>query len=456
MKRALPALVTTAALLTGCAYYNSMYQAVHIAHRAERAEREGRTFDAQGMWGQVAVEAETTIVRHPRSKWVVPARFLQGKAYQRLGACDRAIGPLEFFQSQSADSETVIEARGLLAGCYTTLGDPAAAAVVYRQLVSSPDPMMRRRAHYAIGMAELDRGNAAAALADLDASQDPAAAVPRATALARVGRAADAGRIADSLIVARDSTVAWDTLIDVIGAGDPALASALVDRRVAVPGTPVEFAARLIELDGLRLVVRDTAAGLARLAQVGARAPGGDAARDAAVALAAVLSARAANSRDLDTAAAPLEAFGKPSPSAALMVAPELDNIRWLRDQIDSLAPAQPTGDMRTFLLAEFARDSVGARRLAISLFERIALEASASPYAAKALLAAAVLDPAAADSLRGIVLSRYADSPYVLALTGGTPPAFATLEDSLLAYAGAHPRTSRRAAPRRRGDDQL
>ena len=455
MKRAVPALFLAVALLGGCAYYNSMYQAVHIAHRAERAEREGRTFEAQGMWGQVAVEAETTIVRHPRSKWVLPARFLQGKAYQRVGACDRAIGPLEFFQSQPADSQSLSEARVLLAGCYTTLGDPAAAAVVYRQLVSSPDSTIRRRAHYAIGIAELDRGDAAGALTDLDASEDPRASVLRALALARLGRAADAGRIADSLISARDSTVAWDTLFDVIGATDPALASGLVDRRVAVPGTPVEFGAQLVELDGLRLVARDTAAGLTRLSQVSAMAPGGDAARDAALTIASVRSARAASAQGLDSAAAPLEAFGRPSPGAALMVAPQLDNIRWLRDQLDSLAPAQPTGDMRTFLAAEFARDSVGARRLAIILFERIAVEASVSPYAPKALLAAAVLDSAGADSLRSIVLCRYANSPYVLALQGGAPPAFATLEDSLLTYAQAHPR-ARRAAPRRRADDQL
>ena len=455
MRRAVPALVLTGALLTGCAYYNSMYQAVHIAHRAARAEREGRSFDAQGMWGQVAVEAETTIVRHPQSKWVVPARFLQGKAYQRLGACDRAVGPLEFFQSQSADSQAVFEARGLLAGCYVMLGDPAAAAVVYRQLVGSPDPAMRRRAHYAIGMAELDQGNAVAALADLEASQDPRAAVARATALARLGRSAEAGRIADSLIVARDSTVPWDTLFDAIGAADPALASVLVDRRAAVPGTPAELGARLIELDGLRRVARDTTAGLARLAEVGAKAPGGDAARGAAVALSTILAARATGPGDLDSAAAPLERFGRPSPAAALIVAPELDNIRWLRGQIDSLAPAEPTGDMRTFLVAEFARDSVGARRLAVRLFERVAVEASTSPYAAKALLAAAVLDSVAADSLRQVVLSRYADSPYLIALNGGAPPAFAALEDSLLTYAQAHPR-ARRPAPRRRGADQL
>lgn len=449
------ALLLGAALLSGCAYYNSMYQAVHIAHRAERAEREGRSFDAQGMWAQVAVEAETTIARHPRSKWAVPARFLQGKAYQRVGACERAIGPLEFFQSQASDSATVTEARGLLAGCYTTLGEPAAAAVVYRQLLDAPDSLMQRRAHYAIGIAELSRGDAAAALSDLDASRDPKAAVPRAVAAAHLGRADEAARIADSLIAARDSTIAWDSLFDAIGAADPAVASALVDRRIAVPGTSAEVQARLVELDGVRLLARDTARGLERLAQVGVLSPGGEPARDAALAISAVRVARAGAPGDLDSAAAPLEEYGRQSAAAALTVAPQLDGIRWLHGQLDSLVLGQPVADIRAFLLAEFARDSVGARRMAVALFERIGSEAPASPYAPKALLAAAVLDSAAGDSLRGLVLARYAESPYVLALNGASPPAFATLEDSLLTYAQAHPRV-RHAPPRRRGDDQL
>ena len=52
-------------LLSGCVYYNGMYNANRLARSARKAEREGRTFDANNLWGQVATKAESVVVRHP-------------------------------------------------------------------------------------------------------------------------------------------------------------------------------------------------------------------------------------------------------------------------------------------------------------------------------------------------------------------------------------------------------
>jgi tetratricopeptide (TPR) repeat protein len=447
--------LAAALAVAGCAYYNSMYQAVHIARRADKAERQGRSFDAQGFWGQVAVEAETTIARHPRSKWYLPARFLQGKAYQRLGACDRAIGPLEVVQGQSRDSVTVEQARILLAGCYSTLGDVASAASTYRMLLGASDTAVRREALYAVGLGALAGGDPAEALADLTRSGDPRAAAPRARALAQLRRTAEAAALADSLITARDSTVPWDSLFDAVGAADPATASRLVDHRVADTTLKAEARATLVVADGVRLLGSDTARAVARLVQGAELAPTSEAAREAAVRIAAIHAARAVDAGELDSALAALDLFGRTSPTSAFQVAGEVDRVRWLRNELDSLRPALPEGDMRAFLAAEFARDSVGAPALARRLFLEIATEAPASPYAPKAVLAAIALDPAAGDSLRAAVASRYPASPYLLALTGGASADFARLEDSLFNYALAHPRT-RRPPPRRSRDDQL
>jgi hypothetical protein len=57
-------LVSTGA----CVYYNGMYNANRLARSARKAEREGRTFQANGLWGQVATKAESVVVRHPTSK----------------------------------------------------------------------------------------------------------------------------------------------------------------------------------------------------------------------------------------------------------------------------------------------------------------------------------------------------------------------------------------------------
>ena len=65
------------ALLGGCVYYNGMYNANRLAHSARKAEREGRTFEANNLWGQVATKAESVVVRHPTSKYAEEAAVLQ-------------------------------------------------------------------------------------------------------------------------------------------------------------------------------------------------------------------------------------------------------------------------------------------------------------------------------------------------------------------------------------------
>ena len=56
--RALSAFLM-AALLGGCVYYNGMYNTKRLAGSARRAERDGRTFEATNLWGQVVTRAES-------------------------------------------------------------------------------------------------------------------------------------------------------------------------------------------------------------------------------------------------------------------------------------------------------------------------------------------------------------------------------------------------------------
>ncbi|MDH3457286.1 MAG: hypothetical protein OER90_10640, partial [Gemmatimonadota bacterium] len=88
--------------------------------------------------------------------------------------------------------------------------------------------------------------------------------------------------------------------------------------------------------------------------------------------------------------------------------------------------------DVRMFLVAEELRDSLGARGPAMDMFLTLERTHPGSPLAPKALLAALALDEALADSLYSLLLDRYADSPYALALTGEAGDRFTALEDSL------------------------
>ncbi|MFI5234390.1 MAG: tol-pal system YbgF family protein [Gemmatimonadales bacterium] len=441
--------------LGACAYYNSMYLAVHLARAADKDERAGRTFDAQSLWGQVAVKAETTLVRHPGSKWATPARFLQGKAYQRLGNCSRAVAPLERVRRESRDTTLVNESRILLGGCYTELGDPLATADALGPLSVSPDTALRREALYALGLAALMRGHPDSAIAYLSASGDPRADGRRAIALVRAGRAPAAIALADSLAARHDSALAWDSLFIAIGAVDPEGASALIDRRSAAPGVTADVRADWLVADGRRWLIRDSTRGLARMAEgVKIAPPGSESARIGTYVFADVWIARATDAADLDSAAAVLERYLVVNPGQTYAVTLRIDPLRRLVGALDSLAPAAPAGDLRTFAAAEFARDSIQAPKLAAHLFRRLAVEVPASPYTPKALLGLAALDPAAADSIAGVLATRYPASPYTLALRGVASPQYRILEDSLLAFSVARisavklpPRGGRRPA---------
>ncbi|MGB7211399.1 MAG: hypothetical protein WBC97_02125 [Gemmatimonadales bacterium] len=442
--------------LGGCAYYNSMYGAVHLARAAERAEQRGRTFDAQGDWAQVAAKAETTYVRHPRSRWALPARFLAGKAYQRLNSCERAVGPLELVRAESRDSSTVAQARALLGDCYTKLNDPAAAAAAYRPLLTSPDSAIRHSALFAVGVADLATGDPARAADELLDSGDPRAPAYRVIALARAGRPVPAAALADTLVARHDSLVGWDSVFAAVGAADPELGSALVDTRAAQPDVTPQQKAQWMADDARRLLARDTVRAFARYAEVDSLEPGSEPARQAAVGRAEVWSARAIGPIELDSAEGYLDRFAGTSTAGAYQVGPELSAVRWLRAELDSLVPAAPSSDIRTFLAGEFARDSVGASKLAAVLFRRVAIDAPTSPYAPKALLALARLEPSRADSIADVLHTEYATSPYLLALSGASAPRYSALEDSLLAFATTHPHAPRRDARKRAARDDL
>ena len=128
------ALLAAALLLAGCAY-NGMYHARQLSRDAERAERDGRTIDANAFWGQVTVKAETLLSRHPDSKYATEAKFLLGRAHAHLDDCSAARPMLRTALPALADSSDIRDARADLARCDLRLGDYSAAAGSYANLL---------------------------------------------------------------------------------------------------------------------------------------------------------------------------------------------------------------------------------------------------------------------------------------------------------------------------------
>ena len=121
-------------LLGGCVYDNAMDNTKRLASSARKAERDGRTFEANNLWGQVITRAETLVTRHPDSKYVDEALVLKGLALSRLNQCNAAVAPLGHVSLLPEDAEVREEASLALGRCHLELGDPTLAEVMLARL----------------------------------------------------------------------------------------------------------------------------------------------------------------------------------------------------------------------------------------------------------------------------------------------------------------------------------
>ncbi|MGE0353594.1 MAG: tetratricopeptide repeat protein [Gemmatimonadales bacterium] len=433
--------------LGGCAYYNGMYNANRLAHQAEKAEKEGRTFDAASLWGQVGVKADTVLARHGKSQWADDAKLLRGKAYQRLGDCQSATSYLNQVVAASTDPRLVEEASFLLGRCYQELGETEEATAAFSRLVNSTDPARRNESLYQHGRSLRIGGRYQEALAELQHTTDPRARGERLAALAALGRFAEGHEIVDTLIAAGDTTTAWDDILDLLGRHDTLAASTLTDRLVGMKNSTAEQRARWLIADGKRLAASRPEEAFARFRKAivvgsGSQAPG--------KARFAILQQRLAQATvdSLDALMPEISELATLGGEVSFLAAGMDRAARRIRQALDTVAAGAGQPDLRIFLAAEEARDSLGADRIAVVLFGMVPGRWPDSPYAAKSLMALAATDPTQADSVREVLNSQYGDSPYLLAVMGDSAPGYRALEDSLRAFAYRVLAASRVGAP--------
>jgi hypothetical protein len=431
------AAVGLALALGGCVYYNGVYNARRLAGLAEKADRDGRTFDASGYWGQVAVKAESVVVRHPDSKWVEEALVLRGQALARLRQCASAVAPLRRALAVTTDPDRIERARLVYGECQLELGDPAGAAANLAPIASSRVPSRRRSARLLYARALRLSGHADEAI-PLLADAGPSAGGDRMIVLAEAGQSAAALAVADSFLARKDTLAPWDTLLATLGRSDPRAASELLDRLDSI-GSPARHARWLLE-DAGRLSAVDSARARSRLVAAAAAADAGavpDVRAEAEMAKASLTLSEARDVAGLavadDSLAAAAEQGALPSARTAELRA-TVAEIR----AADSLEPGAPQADLRLFLAAEASRERLGNSAIASALLRRLIDRMPDSPYAPKALLALATLDSAAADTTRALLETRYGASPYVAALRGDVSDDYRALEDSLGTFAAA------------------
>jgi tetratricopeptide (TPR) repeat protein len=431
------ALVGAVLASVGCVYYNGMHNANRLARSARKAERDGRTFEANGLWGQVATKAESVIVRHPTSKYASEAEVLRGVALARMGQCQEALGPLSDVATARISSDLREDAWLAYGRCQAAAGNAVAADAAFLQLVDSKNPDRREEAQYQHARVLRQSGRYTEALQALPASQDPRFHTERMLALGGAGQVGAAMAIADTLLARGDSTRHWDSLVVALGDESPLAASNLVDRVRHLPGRAPDAEAKLLLEDGLRLEPVDTALAARRFQEVAAKTQNKPLKGRAEIELVRMEIQMVSGPEQLAPIAAKLRTLEERA-DAADEVALLGKKIEQIQLAGSSVTPDSPQGDLRLFLAAESARDSLNAPRLAEGLFRRIPDQFPESPYAPKAILAAQHLNPALGDSARALLEERYWNSPYLAIIHGETTPEYRQLEDSLGGFAAA------------------
>ena len=428
------ALVLTA----GCAWSNSLYQARVLSGDAATAEREHRTGEAQSLWGQVIVKADSAYARDPSGRRGAEALWLSGHAASRTRDCPRAIPKLQGAMTAASNVPWRDEMLFELAECEEASGGPTAASIYATLIATSRDPATLRRARIRQGHALVARGEWQAALDVLAGEDTLPARLDRAMAEAQLGNGPQALAELRVPLVAADSSVKWLDYIDALSLRQSATADSLLDRVLAFPAvSPARRAAWLLA-SARDALDRDPAAADRRLLRL-ATMPASVSVTQGRLLQEQLRVRRVTNPDQLQRAADSLSHISASEDVGGdRVVAGMVRMSRQLLDRNQQAVAGSDGGDLAVFGLAEAARDSLHAPQLGAWLFGRIERDWPRSPYVAKALMARGALEPDSAAVLLARVQA-LTDNPYVTAANGDIAGRLRVtrLEDSLGRYIG-------------------
>ncbi|MFI5206510.1 MAG: hypothetical protein ACHQX4_00695 [Gemmatimonadales bacterium] len=419
--------------LSGCVYYNGVYNAKHWASQAEASERAGRTLEATDRWRSAEVHADSVIARHPGSHWVGEAYLIRGRALLAEQSFADAVVALEEAARRLSSREQRLEAELGLGRANMALRRLPQALEALDSAAQSHDSRRRSLALLYRGRAYLLAHEPALALEDFRGSREREAHTERVRAALALGEVRQAAELAESAAgSAPFDESQWLPLLDSLGrAGLVESASRSVDRLLLRADLGMGSKARLSLADaGRRLQVADTAGASARLGLVTRLVPDSVEGRAATLALLRLELVAIGTTDELAALHQRLRRI------AALGAQPGLEATGLARsiDLADTLARVALARDAFWFFRGVVLRDSLGASALAAATFAQMADLFPDSPWTPKGLLAAIVLGHPSADSLRALLEGRYAASPYAaIALAReDAAGAFALLEDSL------------------------
>ncbi len=415
--------------LTGCAYYNGIYNARTEARAADRLSRAGRESEAAGRYAVAAAKAESVLVRYPKTRWRADALVVAARSLAFSNDCaaarPRLVEALALPALTPDVREPLLVAR---AACDVRDAHPLRALETLEPLAVAGLPAVRPTA-------ALWAARAAIALGDADRARRVLGSVDAGAAQWELAQASLAGHrwaVAESLLTLRAAR--GDVRPDLAPmlrtlwlAGERDGVERLVTRWGASGARASDRLALHMVAADLQMDARLDA--LARAHLLAARRLAADTASDAEASARLTLLSLAPLWRLEDVSAA-VRRGATQSRGSALQRRLE-DNLLL----VEMLSRRNDASGASLYLAAEIARDSLRADRLAVQLFKRIDQAVQGAVLAPAGLFTAAMLDADSAASLHARLRDRYPRSPWALALEGGNPgdlPAYDAAEARL------------------------
>lgn len=432
MRRLGAAAVGAAMALSGCVYYNALYNAERLFMEGETYRREGRDSLADARYADVVRKAAKGFRQEPDGEWADEALLLMGRAYLRLGEVREARAALTQASEKAGDEQGRLAAELNLGVSMAMAGDMGrATGLLNRAIQGLSSRTLRAEGHLWRGRALLTMGEVDAGWWDLDqAATDEdfrlEASLARVDWGVRLGNRDRVQEGVNRLLGLREAGLRVDTVARLVRAaadrwGDPSAAELLAGADTARWARTPRGMIRLTRATLLR-AAGDTALASAEVRRV---ADGiGPSAAQARLDLAAWQLAQArdlVNLRD----ALPILLPAVMDPEVARMAA----DVQ-LAVELSDRGLQEP---LAWFAAAEVARERLGATELAQGLLLAYVDAAPSDPWVPKALLAALALSEDEGDRawLRGRLEGR-ADSPYVLAASGEPALGLEALEEEL------------------------
>jgi hypothetical protein len=432
--RPLVLALALALAVTGCGYFNSLYNARRQFADAERAAASGQAAQAQQGYTGVIEKAARSYRKYPRGRWSDDALYLIARARFELAEYPAARAAATELLNLTSDGTMRSDAHAILGASALHMQDEQIAVAHLDSALAGASDVMRGRVRLWRARAYRMIGDVPRAWADLDAvpADDPsyvAVQLERINFGIQQRDSARTGAAFATLLNHPDARSNIDTVFDLALHAVSGFGAATTRHLLNAPLPDWLASARdSVALVRAELALRagDTIAAATELTELASRS-GAVVAYASRIRLARSRLPNADALEDLrDIRTLLLPAVAEPA------VPPLLHQMLVVEALVHK---AQTAGQpLALYAAAEVARDQLTAKPLARRLFITFVDVAPQTPWSAKALLAALALDPDAADSdsLRARLMS-YHSSPYAQALgAGADPEAFAIAEERL------------------------